>query len=201
MTAHRDDVLTDARLEQEIEQALAIDPSPEFLVRVRAQIASAPQASRWSMRWPLVTASAAAVVLIVAAVVLSGLMRSRQPVTPESPAIVRAIDPPVGPPTITPVAQAVEPRRPLAPPMTARRVMPRSTEPEVLIPKDEADALRRLLRGLRIGVVDPSTLAQNSRASAVVAPTTEIVLKPLAPLTPVTLEPLAPIPHQEGVRQ
>ena len=199
MTAHRDDVLTDARLEQEIEQALAIDPSPEFLVRVRAQIASAPQASRWSMRWPLVTASAAAVVLIVAAVVLSGLMRSRQPVTPESPAIVRAIDPPVAPPTITPVAKAVEPRRPLAPLVTARRLMPQSTEPEVLIPKDEADALRRLMRGLHVGRV-----AEGARASAVAQPTTEIELVPLvplAPLAPVTLESLQPMTRQEGVRQ
>ena len=196
MTAHRDDRLTDASLEQEIEQALAVDPSPEFLVRVRSQIASAPPASRWPMRWSLVAASAVAVVLIVAAVVLSGLMRSRQADAPKSPAVVRAIDPPVVPPAMPPVAKATEPRRPLAVPMTVRHVRPRSTEPEVLIPQDEAETLRRLMRGLHAGRV-----AEGARASAVAQPTTEIELVPLAPLEPVTLESLQPMTRQEGVRQ
>ncbi len=200
MTAHRDDnTLTDAMLEQEIEQALAVAPSPEFLARVRTHIASAPIAPRWSIRWPLaLSTAAAAIVLIVTAVVL---LRSRPVVAPESPTVAQTRKVPVTPPSVERAVRDTAPRRHPAAPTTVRHEVRRSTEPEVLIPEGEAKALRRLMRGLSAGAVDPVTFAQDSRASAVLPPTREIVLKPLAPLTPVTLEPLASIPHQEGVRQ
>jgi hypothetical protein len=202
MTAHRDDALTDARLAQEIEQALAVDPSPEFVARVRTHIASAPSVRRWSMRWPLVALGrmVAAIVLIVTAAMMSGVFRSRRVVAPEPPAVVRT-EPPVAPPSVTPLVRGTEPRPRIAAPMTVRHDVRPSTEPEVLIPKGEAEALRRLMRGLHTGAVDPATFAQGSRASAVVQPTADIVLQPLAPLTPVTLEPLASMTRQEGVRQ
>ena len=196
MTNRDDAALTEAMLEQEIEHALAVEPSPEFLARVRTHIASAPRAPRWSLQWPLIAASAAAIVLVVTAVLISSLLGSRPVVAPELPAMVRTTEPQVAPPsvttpTVTPSVKRSEPRREVR----------RSKEPEVLIPEGEAEALRRLMRGLHTGAVDPSTVADGSRASAVVQPSVDIVLDPLAPLTPVTLEPLAPMTRQEGVRQ
>ncbi len=200
MTAHRGEAWTDARLEQEIEQALAVDPSPEFLARVRTQIATAPQAQRWSMRWPLVVVSTAAVALIVTVATL-GLFGSPRVVVPGSPAIVGTTKPPIAPPSATPSVRSAEPRRVLAPPRMVTHAVRRSTAPEVLIPEGEAKALRRLMRGLNAGAVDPSTLAEGVRATAVVQPATPIVVEPIPRLAPVTLEPLSPMTHQEGVRQ
>ena len=63
------DPMNDAALEREIERALAVDPSPEFLVRVRARIADEPApASRgfgWLFAGVATVAAAAALVLAV----------------------------------------------------------------------------------------------------------------------------------------
>ena len=63
------DPMNDTALEREIERALAVDPSPEFLVRVRARIADEPApASRgfgWLFAGVATVAAAAALVLAV----------------------------------------------------------------------------------------------------------------------------------------
>ena len=69
------DPVKDAALEREIERALAVDPSPEFLVRVRARIADEPApASRgfgWLFAGVATVAAAATLVLAVRMVSLS----------------------------------------------------------------------------------------------------------------------------------
>jgi hypothetical protein len=195
--------LTDEMLERELEQALTVEPSPEFLARVRTHIASAPTASGWSVRWPLVAlgTSGALIALIVAAVVMSGLLKSRRVVAPESPAVVRTAEPPVAPRIVTPRVPETNRQPQVAVSRTARHEVRPSREPEVLIPKGEADALRRLMRGLHAGAVDPSTLVGGPRAGAVVQPVRSIMLAPLMPVAPITLEPLGWLAHQEGERQ
>jgi len=63
------DPMNDTALEREIERALAVDPSPEFLVHVRARIADEPApASRgfgWLFAGVATVAAAAALVLAV----------------------------------------------------------------------------------------------------------------------------------------
>jgi hypothetical protein len=62
------DPVKDAALERELERALAVDPSPEFLVRVRARIADEPAPSRgfgWLFAGVAATAVAAAAVAVV----------------------------------------------------------------------------------------------------------------------------------------
>jgi hypothetical protein len=183
---------TDEMLEQDVEQALAVEPSPEFLARVRTHIASVPNARRWPTGWPLVALSTtvAGIVLLVAAIAISGLKKPRTVVAPEPPSVVvRQTEPPVAPPSVTPMVRHPEVHR-----------APRSRAPEVLIPAGEAAVLRRLMRGLQTGTVERSTLA-SAQGSAIAPPATDIVLKPLAPLTPVALEPLESLTRQEGVRQ
>jgi hypothetical protein len=196
MTNRDDAALTDAWLEEEIEQALAVEPSPEFLARVRTHIAIAPKASRWSRQWPLVVASLAAVVLALAAVLMWQMTRSRLVVPPDVPAVVRATEPRVAPQSAPPVTPGVEPRRHPAAQLKVRHEPRQTVAPEVLSPEGEATALRRLMRGLHAGRV-----AEGARASAVAQPMTDILLKPLAPLTPVEVEPLESLTRQEGVRQ
>jgi hypothetical protein len=68
------DPLNDRALEREIESLLAVDPSPEFLARVRARLATEPVPSSWGWGFGFAVAGAAAVVLI--AVLIAPWMRS-----------------------------------------------------------------------------------------------------------------------------
>ena len=46
MDGHRHDAVTDASLDREIESLLAVEPSPEFLARVRTRVAQEPEPAR-----------------------------------------------------------------------------------------------------------------------------------------------------------
>jgi hypothetical protein len=70
----------DATLEREIESLLAVDPSPEFLARVRTRLAEEPAPSRWQFRWSFLLLPAAAAAILAMIVLLSTQMgRSRAP--------------------------------------------------------------------------------------------------------------------------
>jgi hypothetical protein len=56
-------------IDQELQQALDVDPSPEFLARVRTRIASEPVPRQWGLSW-MFAAAAAATVIVVAVVVM-----------------------------------------------------------------------------------------------------------------------------------
>ena len=60
--------LTDETLEKDIEAALGVDPSPEFLPRIRARIANERMQEGWfwsvSWRWARVAAVVTAVAVI-----------------------------------------------------------------------------------------------------------------------------------------
>ena len=52
MAAHRfRDPLTDGEIDRALATALAVDPSPEFVARVRMRIASEPEPSDWRFSW------------------------------------------------------------------------------------------------------------------------------------------------------
>jgi len=65
----RDEALTGSALDREIRAALDVDPSPEFLARVRAGIASEPKQAAWRWSWMFAAAGAMAAVIAIAAVV------------------------------------------------------------------------------------------------------------------------------------
>ena len=66
------DPLIDDPLSQEIERALAVDPSAEFLARVRTQVAALPAPDRgsWRLRWVFLTAGVAVSAGVIAMVLL-----------------------------------------------------------------------------------------------------------------------------------
>jgi hypothetical protein len=60
--------MTEATIDREIQAALTVDPSPEFLARVRTRIAAEPFGATTWLPWKLV--AAAVMAAIVAAVVV-----------------------------------------------------------------------------------------------------------------------------------
>lgn len=179
MDGHKHEGLSDEALQREIEAALGIDPSPEFLPRVRARIAGERMQEGWfpssSWRW----AGAAAVVTAVAVI---GVWTLPDPV----PATREVrITPPV-----ESTAPVVEPARPepvaVAPARAPEAVRVRAVQPfEVVISPDEAAALNQLFAAIGNRRIETSALPDLQSALQPPAPIEEIALDP------ITISPLA----------
>jgi hypothetical protein len=199
--------MIDAALTREIEDAFAVDPSPQFAARV---FANRPERRTWRFSWTFVMAASAAAAAIVAAVLVMPGRRARTPAPvarlviatlppvplvnvpapPETPRVAAA-------PSTTSVASVV-PVTSRPAPSAPRVAVVQSSEPEVLFAKDESAALQRLMRGITRGAVDPATLSEPTTAIAAIQPR-QIVLAPLADVSPITIEPFGSL--VEGVRQ
>jgi hypothetical protein len=180
-------------IDEEIRAALDVDPSPEFLARVRTRIAAehAPPAWRWS--WGVAAACALTAALVVATIV----SRSHG----ARPGVKAALVPTViaetaSPPIVVPSPDiGPRPTRAVPPPTKAGIARIARSEPEILIDPGEMRTLRVLIDGVRAGRIDLSA-AQNSRspAPALLEPVADIMIAPL------TIEPIAPLSGAEGVR-
>ena len=187
--------LSDEMLEREIEAALGVEPSPEFLPRVRARIGSERVHDGWlwsaSWRW-------AGAVAVVAAVAIIGVWRLRDS-SPASPAPQEVrITPPVE--TTTP---SIEPERQAAALVASGAETPKSVsvplvrtvraEPhpevvapfEVVIAPEEAAALKQLFTAINNRRIETRALPDLTSALKPPAPIEEIVLDP------ITISPLA----------
>lgn len=210
-----DETLTDAdsrllaEVERDLARELAVEPSPEFLARVRAAIAEREPASRAWLRWlaapkrseggwrralalPLsrwrwVPAAVAAAVLGV--IVVNVTRRTQDTIVPASSTVAATApaERPVtidSPPVPQPLRRAIElPRRVKAAPPIAR-----AREAEVLVEPGQERALLQLVASLRTGRIDPSSLRDGA-----VAPEEAATLKELAiPLLKIELLPVPP---------
>jgi hypothetical protein len=170
--------MTDTAIDREIQAALAVDPSPDFLARVRTRIATEPPKVRSWVPWTLAAAGAMAAIVAIA-VVISWPQGKPTPVT-QAPG---AEDIRLAAPT------AIEqPRRAEAP--EARR----RPEPEILIDPAEVRALRRLITGTRDGSLDLSAALQATTPTAMELPPIKAIV-----IAPLTIDPLTPS-GEEGVR-
>jgi hypothetical protein len=181
--------MTDTSIDREIQAALSVDPSPEFLARVRTRIATEPaRATSW-LSWKFVAAGAFAAA-IAAAVVVSRPEGTPTPVRQAS----RAEDDRLPPAAIEQPrqAEAVKARtrawRAGAP--EARR----RPEPEILLDPAETRALRRLIAGTRDGSLDLSASLQATTPTAMDLPPIDAIV-----IAPLTIDPLTPS-GEEGVR-
>ncbi len=190
------EVLSDTALDREIEAALAVDPSPEFTVRVRSRIASEGAPSAWRFPSTLVVMGALAATIVAAAVVF----RPREVVNPgpSRPAVVESRPLAVAPLALAPGLVGLGR---VASAKSQRSNAPKSEAvvAEVLIAADEAAALRHFLTGVRDGLVDLSTLAE-SQDAAQFQPPQEIVIAPIGDFGSIAIEPIVPVAQQEGVR-
>jgi hypothetical protein len=186
MDGHKHEGLSDEALEREIEAALGVDPSPEFLPRVRARIASERVRDGW-VWWRLAAAAASVAALTF---VSFWIVRAPAPASPE--ATVATVTPG------TPVASAPHLSAPEQEPRvvavrTSRNVEPRQrtavTAPEVVVSNDEAVALRRLVVAIA-----------NRQVKAVDIPALGVESVPLPELEEIVLEPikLSPLAGLEG---
>lgn len=129
---------------EQLSQALAIAPSPEFAARVRQQIATQPTPVAW---WFVPHLAAAAAAVCVVAVVLARWGGPSAPEVRPSISVVSAV--PVVP--IAPGVPAVTPAVARARVSFARVVRVESAFAETLVPDDQRLALERLLGAIRAG--------------------------------------------------
>jgi hypothetical protein len=133
----RDEVITD--LDRQIQEALDVDPSPDFQARVRIRLADEPPPYRAGTGWLL--AGATGVAVVVLAVFASSrrsevIPRSADVVAPAT-ATSAAVVEPVSPPAIQkPTAERV------------RRATRGTATQTVLVPPSEREAFRRFLQAV-----------------------------------------------------
>jgi hypothetical protein len=188
----QDDVMSDATLRREIEQALSVEPSPEFLPRVRAALPSDGRLSPWKVQSVWLGG------LLTAVAIVAVFVMTNRPVMPE---LGRLPDPPkltaASPEEPTSVPEA---RKPQVREVSRKKPVPHasksSTEPEVLISKSESAALKRLMRGLTEGRVEPA--ASDSSGIRAAEPPKAIVVPPISAILPIAIEPLD---FEGGVRR
>jgi hypothetical protein len=190
----RKDTLTDAALDREIESLLAVDPSPEFVARIRARVADQPVASGW--RWQLPMAAAVAVTAIVVAIVMW------RP-TATGPSVVAPVQEAglahPAPPSLSAVAQApkdsprVAVRRDVERVARQRVATPAAPLPEVLIPENEKRGFQLFLEEL-----------SDEKNAAVIAEAASGRTTPGPPwldVAPVVIEPLHEVSAFQGEGQ
>ena len=189
----RDEALTASALDGEIRAALDVDPSPEFLARVRTGIASEPRQAAW--RWPWMFAAAGAMATLIAiAIVVSGphevssvLPADRMPLQARTVAPFSQI---------VPVASGFSRTERSAEAFALRPASHQPPEPEVLIDPRESMALRRLIAGTREGTLDLSAALQATTPTTMDLPPLSEIAIPV-----ITIDPITPEAGDEGARQ
>lgn len=164
-----DEVMTD--LDRQIEEALAVDPSPEFQARVRIRLSEEPQRYRVGPGW-----------LVYGGVGLAALAVLAMFVATRDEVAFRAADP------VAPAAHTAAAPDPIPVPATQgpavgrpRAVTRHNAAETVLVPAAEREAFRRFLRmvaenGLAYSVPDASEDTPLSVAEITIEP---IVIAPI----------------------
>jgi hypothetical protein len=131
----RDEVITD--LDRQIQEALAVDPSPDFQARVRICLAEEPQRYRVGTGGLLFGVAGLTVVAVLVVFVSSRNDVRPRPAAVVAPTTTSAMVEPVSPPAIQkPTAERV------------RRMTRGAGTQTVLVPQSEREAFRRFLEAL-----------------------------------------------------
>ncbi|HEY7285934.1 MAG TPA: hypothetical protein VH497_10850 [Vicinamibacterales bacterium] len=187
MDAEQHPVMSDAAIDHELRELLAVDPSADFPARVRGRIADdAPMRTAWwSSRVPAMIAAAAAVMI---AIVFARTLPERSPEEAgRSAQSVALLDARPLPPLLL--------FEPLLAHSSAKASGERSespsNEPEILIDAREAAALRALMRRASDGRIDlrPALAASAPR------------IMELSPIDDIAVAPIVIDPLEEGARQ
>jgi hypothetical protein len=204
MDAHRRDEVADAALDRELQAMLGLDPSPEFVARVRARVADDPSpASRWFGVWTIVASAVAVAAIAIVALVVG---RDARTVPPSGQPVLdsRSATLPVWTaPDLTGRSrvQSAGTDRPARAghsetPAVREAATSQRAEPEILLDPREAAALRALIFGTRDGRIDLAPLVNASTPSVMELPPVVDIEIPL-----ITIDPITPGTGEEGVRQ
>jgi hypothetical protein len=169
-------------MDRELQEMLAIEPSPQFAPRVRAAVASAPAAAprlRW-IWWSGAVAAAAAVIVFA----------SRPPIEPAarpSPTVAAHIPAPIesAPRVEASTRQAQAPPTRNQPPRLTRTRHSQPPAAEVIVPSGQMQAVERYVALVRSGQLDTSALASTATADS------DLVVTPIA-VKPIAVDPLEP---------
>jgi hypothetical protein len=161
--------LSDSQLDRELESALGVEPSPEFLARVRTRVAGEPEVSLWRQAlWGrgVQPSVAMALVGVLLAVVVPWLMRSEERSIERAvarPADVAATRPAEEIPPVHRAPSAVRVVRQSVPTAIASEVPLRLSQP--LFSADERRALLQLVAAVEEGRLPP-VVAETATAAA-----------------------------------
>jgi len=182
MDSHRSpEALTGATLEREIEALIAVKPSPDFVARVRMQLADEPARSFWPR--PVWMYSVIGVVVASLAVLFVSRSAKTNLASPAEPQIAsNPADTPVPSMPRRLVAAPESPSRQFERASRERAIRPDSVHSErrVLIAPDEAAALHRLLARIGMARIDPSTFEETRPADVALKEPPELVIAPLS---------------------
>jgi hypothetical protein len=193
-------------VEDELRTALSISPSEDFQARVLRQVADDEAPARWSYGW-----LATAAVLVLAVGLFFALNRTPAPVDDgvapqmaERQPDVRLPAPAQQEPPLAPEGPAYEsssaPARKgpaYASAFAGRGFTPRrsSSAPEVIVPLNQMEAVRRLVRAVNEGRMEaPPEPATGPIAAPVELGVAPIVIEPL-PVPPIEPEGAGPSPE------
>jgi hypothetical protein len=169
MDDRRSTAMTDEALDRDLAAALSVDPSPQFVARVRTRIAAEPApSSLW--RWRMVASTGAAVAIAAAVVIVAVRPAGAPPavVLPAGHDLV-LLAPPMVAPVVPPAAVPAAPV-----PRTAPRVAPPPAAGiEVLISGDERRAFALLVRSIEEGRLSSAAIPAAGAGEATV-PSIEI---------------------------
>ena len=180
--------LSDSQLDRELESALGVEPSPEFLARVRTRVGGEPEISQWRQAlWGrgVQPSVAMALVGVLLAVIVPWLMRNeersieRMAARPADVAVARPAEeiPPVnlGPTAVRVVRHSV-------PAAIVSEVPLRLSQP--LFSEDERRALVQLVTAFEEGRLPP-VISETATATAA-APDVRTALN----IEPLVIDPL-----------
>jgi hypothetical protein len=184
-------------VDRELKAALSVSPSPDFDARVLQRV-EADRPSHWSSqyRW----FAAAASVLIVAGVFYALPRRSVVVAPSPTPQNVehRAPQP------LAPRHEAPAHKNTSEPPQVeagrASRSAPRTAEPDVIVPLNQMEAVRRLVRAVNEGRIEPpAEPLQGPMAPPVTLSVAPLVVEPI-PLSPLGPGAETPTPFIRGLK-
>ena len=176
------DGVNDPSLDREIESLLSVEPSPEFVARVRTRVAKEPEPAGWRASWMFAMAGAVAVVIVALLA-----WPSREP----APRIAADAAIPQGHGPLTPSPSTVPQVVPQAPLRARTAVALASVRnrvieidlPEVVIADNEVRTFATLVARIRASRFD---------AAVPPAPDPDVALeiKELPPVEPLEIEPI-----------
>jgi hypothetical protein len=171
-------------VDRELKAALSVSPSPDFEARVLQRV-EADRPSAWAARYGWLAAAAS---LVIAAGVFYAL--NRAPVVVAPPPSTQIVERPAPrvemPPPETPARKNTS-EPPRVQTVRASRTAPRTDEPEVIVPLNQMEAVRRLVRAVNEGRLE----APPEPLKGPMAPPANVSIPPVV-VAPIPLSPLSP---------
>ncbi len=180
------------RIDVELASAFRLEPSPDFLARVRSRLATDPATSRSILGWRVAVAAASVAVVILAVGLFLLPGSSKRGSGSSTAAAPRSLPRQATLPTPAPDARTPAPKDSSPLPASAtRRMAPhrvraalavnaRSEEPEVLVPASQRIAIRELMQMLNAGTLDEKILAEPKEITHSDVSVTPIVVEEVA---------------------